>query len=274
MLALLPSCLVCTNHVTVLCSPAQRADCKTISNKCERATSKQFSVLHECASNVTASVSQIGMAIQNVSCSNGRQLDALALKLLWNGKRAQATGVGGKAAVMGVVEAPVGIAGNILNAISRHQHAESLPSGILPFGSLARQLETPRSCPAAKPSPAPLRGGLPLRRRRTTGEVALRPSGILECPGDKEEEPQVRKLTLIKQMEEDFEKMQYHEGWFFMSDGKPARFDWDMNTTYDPTNDEVKNFKYRTTLVTRYEGEEIIWKSTRVLRMCRRVERK
>ena len=72
----------------------------------------------------------------------------------------------------------------------------------------------------------------------------------------KEEEPQVRKLTLIKQMEEDFEKMKYHEGWFFMSDGKPARFDWDKSTTYDPTRDEVKTFKYRTTLVTRYEGEE------------------
>ena len=75
----------------------------------------------------------------------------------------------------------------------------------------------------------------------------------------KEEEPQVRKLTLIKQMEEDFEKMKYHEGWFFTSDGKPARFDWDKNTTYDTTKDEVKTFKYRTTLVTRYEGEEIIW---------------
>ena len=75
----------------------------------------------------------------------------------------------------------------------------------------------------------------------------------------KEEEPQVRKLTLIKQMEEDFEKMKYHEGWFFMSDGKPGRFDWDKNTTYDPTRDEVKTFKYRTTLVTRCEGEEIIW---------------
>eukprot|EP00439_Symbiodinium_sp_Y106_P046168 s101_g5.t2 len=74
----------------------------------------------------------------------------------------------------------------------------------------------------------------------------------------KEEEPQVRKLTLIKQMGEDFEKMKYHEGWFFMSDGKPARFDWDKNTTSDPTRDEVKTFKYRTTLVTRYEGEEII----------------
>eukprot|EP00439_Symbiodinium_sp_Y106_P029293 s8191_g3.t1 len=60
-------------------------------------------------------------------------------------------------------------------------------------------------------------------------------------------------------MEEDFEKMKYHEGWFFMSDGKPARFDWDKNTTYDPTRHEVKTFKYRTTLVTRYEGEEIIW---------------
>ena len=30
----------------------------------------------------------------------------------------------------------------------------------------------------------------------------------------KEDEQQVRKLTLIKQMEEDFEKMKYHEGWF------------------------------------------------------------
>ena len=33
------------------------------------------------------------------------------LKLRWNGKRAQATGVGGKATVIGVVEAPVGVAG-------------------------------------------------------------------------------------------------------------------------------------------------------------------
>ena len=41
-----------------------------------------------------------------------------------------------------------------------------------------------------------------------------------------------------------------------MSDGKPARFDWDKNKTYDPTNDELKAFK---SLVTRYEGEEIIW---------------
>ena len=68
----------------------------------------------------------------------------------------------------------------------------------------------------------------------------------------KEEEPQVRKLTLIKQMEEDFEKMKYHEGWFFMSDGKPARFDWDKNTTYDPTRDEVKTHQ-----VQNYVGDQI-----------------
>ena len=44
-----------------------------------------------------------------------------------------------------------------------------------------------------------------------------------------------------------------------MSDGKPARFDWDRKTTCDPTGDAVATFKYRTTLVTRYVGEEINW---------------
>eukprot|EP00439_Symbiodinium_sp_Y106_P035123 s8543_g4.t1 len=75
----------------------------------------------------------------------------------------------------------------------------------------------------------------------------------------KEEEPQVRKLTL--KFVYLLLKLFYFivEGWFFMSDGKPARFDWDKNTTYDPTRHEVKTFQYRTTLVTKYEGEEIIW---------------
>ena len=45
------------------------------------------------------------------------------------------------------------------------------------------------------------------------------------------EEVKVRKLTLMKQMQDDLEAMKYHEGWFFMSDGKPARFDWDRSTT-------------------------------------------
>ena len=90
----------------------------------------------------------------------------------------------------------------------------------------------------------------------------------------KEDEPQVRKLTLIKQMEDDFETMKYHEGWFFMSDGKPARFDWDKNKTYDPTNDEVKAFKYRTTLVTRLRRRRDHLERIRILRVCRRVERK
>ena len=71
------------------------------------------------------------------------------------------------------------------------------------------------------------------------------------------EEVKVRKLTLIKQMQDDLEAMKYHEGWFFISDGKPARFDWDRSTTYDPTGDAVTT--YRTTLVTRYVGEEINW---------------
>eukprot|EP00439_Symbiodinium_sp_Y106_P075644 s391_g15.t1 len=43
-----------------------------------------------------------------------RQVDALrerGLRVRWNGKRAQATGVGGRATVIGVIEAPMGIAG-------------------------------------------------------------------------------------------------------------------------------------------------------------------
>ena len=87
------------------------------------------------------------------------------------------------------------------------------------------------------------------------------------------EEVKVRKLTLIKQMQDDLEAMKYHEGWFFMSDGKPARFDWDRKTTYDPTVDEVTTFKYRTTLVTRYVGEEINWDELEFFE-CGRVERK
>ena len=39
------------------------------------------------------------------------ELRRRGMKIRWNGKRAQATGVGGKATVIGVVEAPVGIAG-------------------------------------------------------------------------------------------------------------------------------------------------------------------
>ena len=37
------------------------------------------------------------------------------------------------------------------------------------------------------------------------------------------------------------------------------RFDWDRSTTYDPTEDAVTTFKYRTTLVTRYTGEQVNW---------------
>ena len=74
-----------------------------------------------------------------------------------------------------------------------------------------------------------------------------------------EEEPKVRKLTLFKQIEDDLEKMKYHEGWFFISDGKPTRYDWDRNTTYDPTGDSVTTHQYRTTLVTRYDGEQVVW---------------
>ena len=69
----------------------------------------------------------------------------------------------------------------------------------------------------------------------------------------------VRKLTLMKQIEKDIEDNKYTEGWFFLSDGKPAKIDWDNGTTYSPEEDKVQAFKYGTTLYTRYQGEQIVW---------------
>ena len=91
-------------------------------------------------------------------------------------------------------------------------------------------------------------------RNSTVTELKIYRAQVKEA-----EEVKVRKLTLIKQMQDDLEDMKHHEGWFFKSDGKPARIDWDRNTTYDPTGDSVTTFKYRTTLVTKYIGEHINW---------------
>ena len=97
---------------------------------------------------------------------------------------------------------------------------------------------------------------VPVRFVRNSTVTELK---IYRAQAKEAEEVKVRKLTLIKQMQDDLEAMKYPERWFFMSDGKPARFDWDRKTAYDPTGDEVTTFKYRTTLVTRYVGEEINW---------------
>ncbi|CAE7514254.1 unnamed protein product [Symbiodinium natans] len=69
----------------------------------------------------------------------------------------------------------------------------------------------------------------------------------------------IRKLTLTKELKDDIKNGKYEEGWFYLTDGRPVRIDWDVNTTYSLGRDEGKSFKYRTTLRTRYEEEQIIW---------------
>ena len=53
-------------------------------------------------------------------------------------------------------------------------------------------------------------------------------------------------------------RKKWTEGWFFLPDGPPARFDWSMKTTYDPTEDGME-FPYRTVFCGPCRGEEIIW---------------
>ena len=48
------------------------------------------------------------------------------------------------------------------------------------------------------------------------------------------------------------------EGWFFLPAGRPARFDWSMKATYDPTEDGME-FPYCTVFCGPCRGEEIIW---------------
>ena len=48
------------------------------------------------------------------------------------------------------------------------------------------------------------------------------------------------------------------DGWFFLPDGRPARCDWSMKTTYDPT-EEGMEFPYRTVFYGPCNGDEIVW---------------
>ena len=69
----------------------------------------------------------------------------------------------------------------------------------------------------------------------------------------------LRKLTLGSAIASDLEKMKYHEG-----ERRPARIDWDRATTYDPGDDKVQAFKYRTTLLTTYVGQQVSWKDMEI----------
>ena len=75
-----------------------------------------------------------------------RQVDALrerGLRVRWNGKRAQATGVGGRATVIGVIEAPMGIAG-VNGLLEMTVVQEDIPM-LLPI-KLLRQLTWTSRC--------------------------------------------------------------------------------------------------------------------------------
>ncbi|CAE7818610.1 RE1 [Symbiodinium sp. CCMP2592] len=92
-------------------------------------------------------------------------LRSRGLKIRWNGKRAQATGVGGKATVIGVVEAPVGIAG-INGLLEMTVVQEDIPM-LLPI-KLLRQLRAVVDLD---------RDVLDLRKYNAQARLSERPSG-------------------------------------------------------------------------------------------------
>ena len=56
------------------------------------------------------------------------------------------------------------------------------------------------------------------------------------------------------------DREKWHEGWFFLPDGRPARFDWSLQGTYDPTPEvSLEMFPYRTTLLCPCQGDTILW---------------
>ena len=60
------------------------------------------------------------------------------------------------------------------------------------------------------------------------------------------------------EMKECLDREKWTGGWFFLPDGIPARFDWSMKTTYDPT-EEGMEFPYRTVFYGPCNGDEIVW---------------
>ncbi|CAE7676733.1 unnamed protein product [Symbiodinium sp. CCMP2592] len=93
-----------------------------------------------------------------------------------------------------------------------------------------------------------------------------------------EEEMKVQPVRLERELKNELKSKEDEDGWFVLNDGTPARFDWYMGKTFDPTGqfpnrlyegegDEGDYFPYRTTLLGKLKrsGERVLnevdWKS-------------
>ena len=68
----------------------------------------------------------------------------------------------------------------------------------------------------------------------------------------------VKRVEIQEGLKECLDREKWTEGWFFLPDGRPARFDWSVWTTYDPTNDSTE-FPYRTVFYGPCREDEILW---------------
>ena len=68
----------------------------------------------------------------------------------------------------------------------------------------------------------------------------------------------VKRVEIQEGLKEWLDREKWTEGWFFLPDGRPARFDWSVWTTYDPTNDSME-FPYRAVFYGPCREDEILW---------------
>ena len=68
----------------------------------------------------------------------------------------------------------------------------------------------------------------------------------------------VKRVEIREGLKECLDREKWTDGWFFLPDGRPARFDWSTRTTYDPTEDSME-FPYRTVFYGPCSGDEILW---------------
>ena len=68
----------------------------------------------------------------------------------------------------------------------------------------------------------------------------------------------VKRVEIREGLNECLDREKWTDGWFFLPDGRPARFDRSTRTTYDPTEDSME-FPYRTVFYGPCSGDEILW---------------
>ena len=68
----------------------------------------------------------------------------------------------------------------------------------------------------------------------------------------------IKRVEIREGLKEYLDHEKWTDGWFFLPDGRPARFDWSTRTTYDPTEDSTE-FPYRTVFYGPCSGDEILW---------------